>query len=97
MMASLNGIEIEAPLIPNALIPRTAPSRSSVVKALYKKFRFSSSYKKLWNLVPRFVGFAASEIHTCMSLLSIGTLQVWQSNRLMRDLSNAQLGDSIGR
>jgi hypothetical protein len=29
-----------------------------------------------------------------MSLFSIGTLQVWQSNRLKVDLSEVSLGDS---
>jgi hypothetical protein len=44
--------------------------------------------------VPRFVGLAAREMQTCMSLFSIGTLQVWQSNRLKVDLSEVSLGDS---
>jgi hypothetical protein len=33
-------------------------------------------------------------MQTCMSLLSIGTLQVWQSNRLKVDLGEVQLGDT---
>jgi len=34
MISSLKGIETEQPLNPSARIPRTAPSRSSVVNAL---------------------------------------------------------------
>jgi hypothetical protein len=42
-IADLNGMETEQPRIPRARTPRTAPSRSSVLNALYTKSRPSSS------------------------------------------------------